>query len=54
MIIKFGIKKLFGNEPLFVINAFALGAWATGMNIPMSCFMTDPLSINYVVLICNH
>ena len=35
--IKFGIKKLFGKEPLFIINAFALGAWATGMNITMSC-----------------
>jgi len=35
--IKFGIKKLFGKEPIFIINAFALGAWATGMNITMSC-----------------
>lgn len=35
--IKFGIKKLFGKDPLFIINAFALGAWATGMNITMSC-----------------
>ena len=26
----------FGDEPLFVINAFALGPWATGMNVSMS------------------
>lgn len=25
-----------GREPLFVINAFALGPWATGMNVSMS------------------
>jgi phenylacetate-CoA ligase len=25
-----------GKEPLFVINAFALGPWATGMNVSMS------------------
>ena len=37
--IKFGVKTLFGNEPLFIINAFALGAWATGMNITMSCLL---------------
>lgn len=36
-IIQFGTKKLFGNEPLFIINAFALGPWATGVNITMSC-----------------
>ena len=35
--IQFGIKKLIGNEPLFIINAFALGPWATGINITMSC-----------------
>ncbi|HET6995470.1 MAG TPA: hypothetical protein VFI06_10840 [Chitinophagaceae bacterium] len=35
--IQFGIRNLFGKEPLFVINAFALGAWATGINIAMSC-----------------
>ena len=35
--LKFGIKKLFGNEPLFIINAFALGPWATGVNITMGC-----------------
>ena len=35
--IKFGIEKLFRKEPIFVINAFALGAWATGVNITISC-----------------
>ena len=35
--IQFGLKKLMGNEPLFIINAFALGPWATGVNITMSC-----------------
>lgn len=36
-LIQFGLKSLLGSEPVFVINAFALGAWATGMNITMSC-----------------
>jgi phenylacetate-CoA ligase len=36
-LIQFGLKSLLGNEPVFIINAFALGAWATGMNITMSC-----------------
>jgi phenylacetate-CoA ligase len=35
--IKFGMRSLMGQAPLFVINAFALGPWATGMNISMSC-----------------
>jgi phenylacetate-CoA ligase len=35
--IRFGIRNLFGNGPLFLINAFALGSWATGINITMSC-----------------
>jgi phenylacetate-CoA ligase len=35
--IKFGMQKLFGKEPIFIINSFALGSWATGMNITMSC-----------------
>ncbi len=26
----------FGNKPIFLINAFALGPWATGMNVSMS------------------
>lgn len=36
-IIKFGMRNLFGKEPMFVINAFALGPWATGVNVTMSC-----------------
>jgi len=36
-IIKFGVRNLLGKEPLFIINAFALGPWATGVNITMSC-----------------
>ena len=35
--IQFGMRSLMGEEPLFVINAFALGPWATGINISMSC-----------------
>lgn len=35
--IKFGAQNLLGTGPLLVINAFALGPWATGMNITMSC-----------------
>jgi phenylacetate-CoA ligase len=31
-----GMDQLFGDEQLFVINAFALGPWATGMNVSMS------------------
>jgi phenylacetate-CoA ligase len=30
------LHELFGREPLFVINAFALGPWATGMNVSSS------------------
>jgi phenylacetate-CoA ligase len=30
------IRREFGRERLFVINAFALGPWATGMNVSMS------------------
>jgi len=44
---RFMIKKILqvvfsestGNKPVFVINAFALGAWATGMNVSAS--LTD-------------
>ena len=35
--IQFGMRNLFGKEPFFIINAFALGPWATGVNITMSC-----------------
>lgn len=36
-IIQFGVRNLLGREPLFIINAFALGPWATGVNITMGC-----------------
>lgn len=35
--IAFGMRSLFGDSPVFIINAFALGAWATGVNVTMSC-----------------
>lgn len=35
--IKFALRNLFGTKPIFVINAFALGPWATGVNVTMSC-----------------
>lgn len=35
--IEFGIKHNYGDERLFIINAFAMGAWATGVNVTMSC-----------------
>lgn len=35
--IQFGARNLVGNTPIFVINAFALGPWATGVNVTMSC-----------------
>jgi phenylacetate-CoA ligase len=41
--IQFGIRSLFGNDPLFVINAFALGPWATGVNVTMSCVAESKL-----------
>jgi len=31
-----GMHRNFGHQQLFVINAFALGPWATGMNVSMS------------------
>jgi phenylacetate-CoA ligase len=31
-----GVHRNFGDQQLFVINAFALGPWATGMNVSMS------------------
>jgi phenylacetate-CoA ligase len=42
-IIKFGMRMMFGYEPLFVINAFALGPWATGVNVTMSCVIFSKL-----------
>jgi phenylacetate-CoA ligase len=41
--IKFGIRNLFGGRPLFIINAFALGPWATGINITISCIKFSKL-----------
>jgi phenylacetate-CoA ligase len=35
--IKFGMHNLVGKDPLFIINAFALGPWAKGINVTMSC-----------------
>lgn len=35
-VLRRSIRREFGSEPLFVINAFALGPWATGMNVSMS------------------
>jgi phenylacetate-CoA ligase len=35
--IEFGMITLLGKDPIFVINAFALGPWATGVNVTMSC-----------------
>ncbi len=35
--IEFGIKTLLGKDPIFIINAFALGPWATGVNVTMAC-----------------
>ena len=29
------LRQVFGTEPLFVVNAFALGPWATGMAVSM-------------------
>lgn len=29
-------RKKLGHKPIFVLNAFSLGAWATGMNVSMS------------------
>lgn len=34
--IEFGMQQLLGNEPKIMINAFAMGSWATGINISMA------------------
>lgn len=34
--IRLGLQRRFGGGPLFFINAFALGPWATGINITLS------------------
>jgi phenylacetate-CoA ligase len=41
--IKFGFRTMFGKQPLFIINAFAMGAWATGVNVTMSCLKFSKL-----------
>jgi phenylacetate-CoA ligase len=35
-LLQLGLHRMFGHDGLFVINAFALGPWATGMNVSMS------------------
>lgn len=35
-ILQLAMRHQFGKGPLFVVNAFALGPWATGMNVSMS------------------
>lgn len=37
--IQLSFRSALGDEPLFVINAFSLGAWATGLNVTQS--LTD-------------
>ena len=34
--LQLSLRNLLGTEPVFLINAFALGPWATGMNVSMS------------------
>lgn len=34
--LQIALRSHFGNKPIFIINAFALGPWATGMNVSMS------------------
>ena len=35
-IVQLSLHSLIGRKPVFVINAFALGPWATGMNVSMA------------------
>lgn len=35
-LLKHSMRYAVGNDPIFIINAFALGPWATGMNVSMS------------------
>jgi phenylacetate-CoA ligase len=35
-IVQIALRRIIGKEPFFLINAFALGPWATGMNVSMS------------------
>ena len=41
--IRFGMRHFFGDQPIFIINAFALGPWATGVNVTMSCVIFSKL-----------
>lgn len=41
--IQFGLENLFGTAPKFVINAFAMGAWATGINVSINCLKFSKL-----------
>ena len=34
--LRFGLRHRLGSEPLFFLNAFALGPWATGINLTLS------------------
>lgn len=34
--LRLGLRHRLGSEPLFILNAFALGPWATGINITMA------------------
>jgi phenylacetate-CoA ligase len=35
-LLQLDLRHVFGTEPLFVVNAFALGPWATGMAVSMA------------------
>ena len=35
-LLQFATRAAFGDEPFVLLNAFALGPWATGMNVSMS------------------
>ena len=35
MLLQFDLRHVFGLDPLFIVNAFALGPWATGMAVSM-------------------
>jgi phenylacetate-CoA ligase len=35
-LLQLGVSRVFGEKSFFVVNAFALGPWATGMNVSMA------------------
>lgn len=35
-LLQLGVGRVLGEKPFFVVNAFALGPWATGMNLSMA------------------